>query len=116
MENQNIKFIKILQNIKGIRILFIVLNFLAWFADDIVQKDLINNKQTSNESTQFIYTFILVISIIVNLYYIAIIEDQIKISRTRNQDTKQLEIRKFALTILVIALFILFCSQSEIKK
>lgn len=116
MPNQNIEFIKLLQNQKAIRVLFIVLNILAWFADDITQKDLINNEQKATQAAQYIYNFILIISIIVNVYYIIIIENQIKITQEKNQNTKQLETKKNALTILVIALSILLYTQLPISN
>lgn len=111
MANQNIEFIKLLQNQKAIRILFILLNVLAWFGDNITQEDLINNEQKNTQKAQSIYNFILIISIIVNIYYIIIIENQINSSKKRNENTKQLQLKKDALIILVIALFILLYTQ-----
>lgn len=113
MQSQNIEFIKLLQNQKTIRVLFIVLNILAWSADNITQKDLINNKQGSNQIAQNIYIFILIVSIIVNVYYIIIIENQIKTSKSQNQNTQQLETRKNALIILITALGILLYTQLQ---
>lgn len=116
MSNQNIEFIKLLQNQKAIRILFIFLNIFAWFGDNLTQQDLINNEQKNTEKAQSIYNFILIISIIVNIYYIIIIQDQINASRKRNENTKQLETKKNALIILVVALFTLLYTQLPVTN
>ena len=112
MQNQNNKFIKLLQNQKNIRILFIFLNVFAWFADNITQNDIINNENKHTKTSQYIYNFILIISILINIYYILIIYEQIKTTKIKNQDTKQLEIKKNALILLVAALIILLYTQS----
>lgn len=116
MSNQNIEFIKLLQNQKAIRILFIFLNIFAWFGDNLTQQDLINNEQKNTEKAQSIYNFILIISIIVNVYYIIIIQDQINSSRKRNENTKQLKTKKNALIILVVALFTLLYTQLPVTN
>lgn len=116
MSNQNIEFIKLLQNQKAIRVLFIFLNIFAWFGDNLTQQDLINNEQKNTEKAQSIYNFILIISIIVNIYYIIIIQDQINASRKRNENTKQLETKKNALIILVVALFTLLYTQLPVTN
>ena len=116
MSNQNIEFIKLLQNQKAIRILFIFLNIFAWFGDNLTQQDLINNEQKNTEKAQSIYNFILIISIIVNIYYIIIIQDQINSSRKRNENTKQLKTKKNALIILVVALFTLLYTQLPVTN
>lgn len=110
MSEQNNVFIKILQNQKAIRILFIVLNALAWYADNISQEELTNNQKNRSETPQFIYNFILTISILVNIYYIVTIQEQIVKS---NQNTKNLETRRDALILLVISLSILLYSQNS---
>ena len=112
MQNQNNEFIKLLQNQKNIRILFIFLNVFAWFADNITQNDIINNENKHTKTSQYIYNFILIISILINIYYILIIYEQIKTTKIKNQDTKQLEIKKNALILLVAALIILLYTQS----
>lgn len=110
MSEQNNVFIKILQNQKAIRILFIVLNALAWYADNTSQEELTNNQKNRSEAPQFIYNFILTISILVNIYYIVTIQEQIVKS---NQNTKNLETRRDALILLVISLSILLYSQNS---
>ena len=90
----------ILEKQKMIRILFIVLNILAWYADNNLEKNLIENKK--NNISKNIYIFFIIVSIIVNYFYITI-------NKGPNKD--KINLRTTALTLIITALFIFLYLQ-----
>ncbi len=98
--SNNDEYIKILEKQKKIRILFIVLNILAWYADNNLEKNLINKR--NNNVSKNIYIFFIIVSIIVNYYYITI-------NKGPNKD--KINLRTTALTLIITALFIFLYLQ-----
>lgn len=101
--NNNRDYINILEKQKIIRMVFILLNGLAWYADNNLEKNMINNKQ--NSISKNIYIVIIIISIFINSYYITI---------NSGPNKERIEIRKIALIMIIVSLFIfLFLQTSE---
>ncbi|MDD6878863.1 MAG: hypothetical protein PUD59_01350 [bacterium] len=102
MNATNIGFIKLLENQKKIRILFVILNIFAWFADNRVEQNIDNNNSSDDNLSKQIYICIIVISLIVNIYYLYVNSTQHEASLN---DDKQ-NYREAAIILTIIALII----------
>ena len=109
----NIKMsnIEIIQNQEKIRILFIILNLLALFADTEIEKSLKISKNGNTDLSNKIYLGITIVNVGVLLYYIWINDKGLNEAKEKNEDTKLFEIKNMAFTLSIIAVVLFIYVQ-----
>lgn len=106
--NNEMNNIKTIQIQEKIRILFIILNLLALYADAEVEKNL-KNKGTGNTNlSNKIYLGITLVNVLVLIYYILINNKALNGAKENNKSTNIFEIKNtaFTLSIIAVVLFI----------
>lgn len=100
--------IEIIQNQEKIRILFIVLNLLALYADTEVEKSLKSKNKGDTELSNKIYLNITIVNVGVLLYYIWINNKGLEEAKANNENTQLFEVKNiaFMLSIIAVVLFI----------
>ena len=114
--NNNLNNIKTIQNQEKIRILFIILNFFALYADKEIEQSLKNSTKRNTNLSNDIYLGITIINIGVLLYYIDINNKGINEAKKKNEDTKLFEIKNIAFTLYIIAVLLFVYVQIENKN
>lgn len=103
--------IEIIQNQEKIRILFIILNLLALFADTEIEKSLKISKNGNTDLSNKIYLGITIVNVGVLLYYIWINDKGLNEAKEKNEDTKLFEIKNMAFTLSIIAVVLFIYVQ-----
>lgn len=106
--NNEMNNIKTIHTQEKIRILFIILNLLALYADAEVEKSL-KNKGTGNTNlSNKIYLGITLVNVLVLIYYILINNKALNEAKENNKSTNIFEIKNtaFTLSIIAVVLFI----------
>lgn len=104
-------FVTLFENQKSIRIVFVILNIFAWFADDSDEKNLLSNKKETDKLAQNIYTIIIIISLLINFYYLIVNEKQYQEAIQKNKNVKEFKLRNIAIIIVIISLIIFLYVQ-----
>ena len=106
--NSKTNNLKTIQNQEKIRILFIILNLFALYADIEVEKSL-KNKNTGNTNlSNKIYLGITLVNVLVLIYYILINNSALNDAELKNKSTNIFEIKNiaFVLSLVAVILFI----------
>ena len=106
--NSKTNNLKTIQNQEKIRILFIILNLFALYADIEVEKSL-KNKNTGNTNlSNKIYLGITLVNVLVLIYYILINNSALNDAELKNKSTNIFEIKNiaFVLSLIAVILFI----------
>ena len=106
--NNELNNIKTIQNQEKIRILFIILNLFALYADKEVEKSLKNKNFGNTNLSNQIYLEITFVNVLVLIYYILINNKALCDAKENNKPTNIFEIKNtaFVLSIIAVVLFI----------
>ena len=106
--NKKINNIEVIQTQEKIRILFIILNLLALYADKEIEKSLKTGENGNTSLSNQIYLGITIVNVFVLLYYIWLNNISLNESEKNNKDTNIFEIKNiaFILSITAVILFI----------
>lgn len=108
MNTVDTSFIKILESQKSIRAIFVVLNVFAWIADDNLESNLNGNDANSKRTSKRIYIIIIVISFIINVYYLYLNNAQLKDNNKNSRNKQSINLRSSALILVIVSLIIFF--------
>lgn len=70
MDKEAFEDIKILEIQKKVRLLFIITGLLAIYADNIVEKNIINKNKKNSSTALNIYLLVAFVGLIINVYYL----------------------------------------------
>lgn len=97
-----------IQNQEKIRILFIILNLFALYADTEVEKSLKNKNSGNTNLSNKIYLGITFVNVLVLIYYILINNSTLNKAKEKNKPTNIFKIKNiaFILSLIAVILFI----------